>query len=228
MPLYTCAEKNIKILFIHIPKCGGGSIEKFFRMNGFTQHLFSVEPELITCLKCSPQHFHSELIISQLNISKVNYSFAIFRDPVERMISEYRWRIKHPLAVNGFDSWYQAIRQEFKENKYLLDNHIRCQVDFLIPNLNVFRFEDGLELALREMATHLGLTLNFDLLENQKYQSRLQSIKGDVNLENLYANPSPSSKTINKICNDYHDDIKFYTHMTPFRSTKVVRTQPKK
>ena len=224
MPLYTCAEQNMKILFIHIPKCGGGSIEKFFRMNGFTQHLFSIEPKFITCLKCSPQHFHGELILSLLNTSQLDYSFTIFRDPVARMISEYRWRIKHPLAMNGFDLWYQAIRQEFKKYKYLLDNHIRSQVDFLIPDLNVFRFEDSLELALREMSSNLGLTLNFDLLENQKHQSRLQSIKGNIHLENLYANPSPSNAIINKICDDYHHDIKYYSQLTPLCSTKVAKS----
>lgn len=228
MPLYTCSERNMKILFIHIPKCGGGSIEKFFRMHGFTQHLFSIEPELIASLKCSPQHLHGELILSLLNTSELNYSFAIFRDPVGRIISEYRWRIKHPLAADGFDSWYQAIREEFNKDKYLLDNHIRSQVDYLIPGLNVFRFEDSIELALREMASNLELSFNFDLLENQKFQSRLPSIKGNINLEYFYANPTPSRAVMNNIRNDYHDDIKFYTQMKPYCSTKVSKVQTEK
>ena len=31
MPAYYSKETNTSILYIHIPKCGGGSIEEFFK-----------------------------------------------------------------------------------------------------------------------------------------------------------------------------------------------------
>ena len=208
-------------MFVHIAKCGGGSVEKFFRMNGFTQNLFSIDPEFLATLKCPPQHFHADLILSLVEVSKLNYSFAIFREPLERMISEYRWRIQNPLASKGFDLWYQSVRLEFKKNKFLLSNYMRSQVDYLIPGLNVFRLEDTLELALKEMADHLGLVLDFSVLENQKSQARLQQIKGNHSLEYLYANSLPSTKVRKLVLEDYQKDFEFYSDMLTCRSTQV-------
>ena len=221
MPIYTCSRRGVKILFVHIPKCAGGSVEKFFRMNGFTQNLFSIDPEFLLTLKCSPQHFHADLLLSLLDVSKLSYSFAIFREPLERMISEYRWRIQHPLASDGFDSWYQSVRLEFKRDKFILDNHMRSQVDYLIPSLNVFRLEDTLELALQQMSDRLELKLDFSVLENQKSQTRLLQIKGNDRLKNLYTHSLPSARTKKLILEDYQKDCEFYSRMLTCRSTQV-------
>ena len=40
-----------------------------------------------------------------------------------------------------------------------MDNHIRPQVDFLLPDTDVFRIEDGIASALETAAGHLDLTL---------------------------------------------------------------------
>ena len=77
MPIYTAPDKDLKILFVHIPKCGGGSVELFLRSNGFSQSLYSIDHQILSTYKCSPQHWHAELLSKVLDIEKFDYVFAI-------------------------------------------------------------------------------------------------------------------------------------------------------
>ena len=106
MPIFVSPAGDLKVLFVHIPKCGGGSVEQFLRSYGFRQGMFSIDPAYNSVLKCSPQHMHAELLLGILRVDRFDCVFSIVRDPVERMLSEYRWRIKHPWARDGFDKWY--------------------------------------------------------------------------------------------------------------------------
>ena len=210
MPFYTCPRRNLNILFIHIPKCGGGSVEKFLKLNGFLQHLKSIDASFNSVLKCSPQHFHGEILMVLFKEQLLDYSFAIVRHPVARLVSEYKWRICHPLAALGFNEWYRVVREEYKTDNYIYDNHLRPQVEFLIPSLKLFRFEDGLENALMHLSADLNLKLEFSFLENQKQGLRLSQIQDRADLCRLYAQASPNSDVLKLIEQDYAQDFELY------------------
>ena len=90
MPIFRTTNKDI--LFIHIPKAGGTSVEKFFYANRFsilfidnagkkTQYLNSLN----NLTKCSPQHMHGDLLKSYFDllclakkVIKTNYANSIF------------------------------------------------------------------------------------------------------------------------------------------------------
>ena len=78
-----------------------------------------------------------------------------------------------------------------------------------------------MELALKQMADHLELTLDFSVLTNQKSQTRLLQIKGNDRLKNLYTNSLPSARTKELILEDYRKDFEFYSRMLTCCSTQV-------
>ena len=85
MPIFRTVNKDI--LFIHIPKAGGTSVEKFFYINRFavlfidnagnkTQYRNSLN----NLTKCSPQHMHGDLLKSYFDLSKFSSIFINFYD----------------------------------------------------------------------------------------------------------------------------------------------------
>lgn len=147
------------MLFVHIPKTGGTSVEGAFVAGGWTQHLYTdtsvSEVEVLhRAMRSSQQHFHGEVLQSVLNLDAVDLSFSVVRHPVARFRSEYSYRNAHKLrcglAPDPWD-WAQNAFAEYARNPYHLDNHLRPQVDFLVPGLELFRFEDGIDNILAEL-----------------------------------------------------------------------------
>jgi hypothetical protein len=44
-----------------------------------------------------------------------------------------------------FDKWLFSSMEKMTANPYSLDNHIRPQADFFVPNAEIFKLEDGYE-----------------------------------------------------------------------------------
>jgi hypothetical protein len=140
MPLFKINEKII--LFIHVPKAGGTTIEQYYGALGETA-LFSrrsLEP-------CPPQHWDAAILSDVIPRNFYDYAFLIVRHPYDRALSEYRYRcdLQHvdPKRV-GFSYWFSAAVRKFRSNHYSMQNHIRPQSDFILEGANVFKFEDGI------------------------------------------------------------------------------------
>ena len=219
MPIYSSPEQKLNILFLHVPKCGGGSIEKFFRDNGFVEEFRCIDRRLLGLYRCSPQHWHRSILESVLKMDSFDYIFSIVRDPVARLVSEYKWRLAHPLAVDGIDLWYERVRDLVSGDPYLFDNHLRAQVEFLVPSARIFRLEDSLQAVVDRIALDLSLTFSSPIIANQKvgvYQKRLDAepslIKRDV-----LSRPSESIKALMRL--DYAQD---YQLLARFESKSAV------
>lgn len=219
MPIYSSPEQKLNILFLHVPKCGGGSIEKFFRDNGFVEEFRCIDRRLLGLYRCSPQHWHRSMLESVLKIDSFDYIFSIVRDPVARLISEYKWRLAHPLAVDGIDLWYKRVRDLCASNPYLFDNHLRAQVEFLVPSARVFRLEGSLQSVVDRIALDLNLRFQSPMISNQKsgvHQSRLDA---DPELMKRDVLSKPSGLTRDLIRRDYALDYQF---LARFESGPVV------
>lgn len=73
-------------------------------------------------------HFGIEAkqILEEFDLSEFHYIFSVFRDPVDRLVSEYKWICtegceKHP----DFPYWVEWIFRCYEENHYVNDNHRR-------------------------------------------------------------------------------------------------------
>jgi len=161
------------IYFAHCPKAGGTSVERFMverwgaavGMLGWGwDRAWARRGQLPGEIPCSPQHLVWEDALRVLPRAP-DHVFTVVRDPVARMVSEYRYQrsgrltgpVGRPLRGLGFSSWLRLMFALADRNPYTHDNHFRPQVDF-VPNagVTVFRLEDGLDPVLRWLCDRAG------------------------------------------------------------------------
>lgn len=139
MPVFT--KDNQKILYVHVPKTAGSSVLELFKENGYEVSYFdegSIKPYKGLC---GSQHIHAELIKQEFNLADFSYIFSIYRDPVERLISEYTWRCsKGGQKYPSFKYWVELIFDLYEQNNYVNDNHIRPQSEFYFDECDVYDF----------------------------------------------------------------------------------------
>ena len=152
-------ENNKNILFVHIPKTGGTSVESWLSRHG---NLIFYTHSPRRPFNCSPQHMTWRDIQFLFCNKEWSYTFSVVRNPYTRIESEFSYRHKEQLK-NGrqtinFNTWVEKSLDEVEKNPYFLDNHFRPQSDYLSPDVNIFRLEDGLINILEKVAEETGLT----------------------------------------------------------------------
>ena len=133
-----------KIIFIHIPKCAGQSIENIFLkdlgLNWRERYQLLLRPKKAE--EKGPErlaHLYAEEYFKFGYISKEKYDnflkFSIVRDPVDRILSELNFQgIPRKNSKNdyGFESIEEYISKVVKLNKFSdLQRHISPQIKFL-------------------------------------------------------------------------------------------------
>lgn len=144
MPVFFKGRK--RVLFIHVPKAGGTSIEAFFEANGFSSFYLdrgeSVE-SLNSVRTCSPQHMHAELLRKTFKLEKFDYVFMTVRHPIRRLLSKFAMEFPRACTVPMLEDWaFREFPNVFLNPTYM-DNHLRPQCDFLVPEADIFKLEDG-------------------------------------------------------------------------------------
>ncbi|HBA57676.1 MAG TPA: hypothetical protein DCZ37_07400 [Alteromonas macleodii] len=165
MPLYLNDEQAVT--FLHIPKTAGTTIETWLNDSGkYQQILFSqkkLEGMLVT-----PQHlgYHTLTELTKTLNRPLEYKFAVVRNPFERIVSEFFYRIKLgsiQLGVNSeslFSAWVVHNLKKYQETPELLDNHLRPQTYYVNDDVEVFKFEDGIQKILDTVGKRIGLHEN--------------------------------------------------------------------
>ena len=170
MPLFQIrneiqnAEKTI--LFTHIPKTGGVTIEKALEGLGLKPFLTPEHYAFVRkYLNIPPAHFHYEIIEKIYNLNNL-YCFTITRNPVDRIISHYQWARTYSKLDQKIKNLNLKNYLEFSFNEYYKDNnffsnHIRPQTDFVGKKTNkIFKYEDGLEKNLTKMLADNNIKIN--------------------------------------------------------------------
>ena len=211
MPLLEANGR--RLFFAHIPKTGGTSVEAYMATKGQVSMVSRGRPlpgEPVTA-----QHYHRDLYLPKLTDTRVDAWFAILRDPVERLISEYRFRLRRsaglhaldpriwfgrwPVKVDGrsrrltFEEWVEAVLSACEVNPFVNDNHIRPQSDFVCEDMTLFVFERGLQQVFEWIDQQTG---------TRRSLGQFQAKRG--------AGPSPevSEYTRRRILAFYADDVK--------------------
>jgi hypothetical protein len=200
MPYFKNDITNI--LFIHIPKTGGTSIERYFSIK-FNIHLN--ENNLYSShgyfMNLSLQHLTYNQIIEYNNIFNIDFNnikiITVVRNPYERIISDLFW-FKKITIKSSKEKVFNVIKSYLLSTEY--DNHNIPQHRFitnndkeLISNIHILRTE-----TLTKEMINLGYTdFNFFINSN--------NIK--VNYYNYLNN-----KSLELINNFYHDDFILFNY----------------
>lgn len=164
MPAFRFGDKLI--LFLHIPKAGGTSINSWLAEHA-PQSLY--QKHRPAAFPCVPQHFHGALLDSLFAPGFFDFSFCVTRNPYSRILSEYNYRITRPRLKNrilpkpSFDTWLRRALSGYEKDPYIHSNHIRPQHEFLIGDTEHFRLEDGLAPLRRRLAELTGLALESEI-----------------------------------------------------------------
>lgn len=148
-------DPNTNILFIHIPKTGGTSIEQYFDLchaENFWYDRWDRERDVFVAnhrskynspkLAYEPQHYTPEILKALLEGYDDYFKFTFVRNPYTRLLSEYYWRenknYASPLDFDPvkFDMWTEVWLSDMN------DSHKEPQVNYVDPSLHfIGRFE---------------------------------------------------------------------------------------
>ncbi|TIC89221.1 sulfotransferase family protein [Nocardioides sp. GY 10113] len=170
MPVFLSAQQSV--LFVHIPKSGGTTMERMFSATGWKMRFYNTaktEPRLMPLRRCSMQHYHGALLREMLDLPQFDLRFTVVRDPIARFRSEYMMRNRKDPRTDAasVEAWADRAFEQYAANPYVLDNHLRPQHEFLVDDVRVFRLEDGMEQAVAGVEAALGVTLERDVNRGQ-------------------------------------------------------------
>ena len=144
MPLVTANGKSI--FFAHVPKTGGSSVEDYLirRFGGplslrdITHRAKDRKRGLIAL----STHFTARDLDDVLP-HDVDHCFAVVRDPLKRMESQYRFQAEiSRTRFFGFSTWLRIMFEAVRIDPRVYQNHIRPQSDLVREGSAVFRLED--------------------------------------------------------------------------------------
>lgn len=219
------------LFFVHIPKCGGSSIEDYLSAKG--RLALRAPDRNCRWSKSSPQHMERTIYERIIPDSFFDCGFIVLRDPMERLKSEFRMKAKVPrrslnpinlaLRLRGkytgkriyeYRFYFIPLHVDFdifvrisfllnRINPYYADNHLRPQVDYYSPKLKAFRFEDGFATI-------------FDWIDivtqTPRQKNRPHKLKGNE------IEAQPSDATIALVRRRYAQDYKLIDHLFRKRS----------
>lgn len=166
-----------KCIFIHIPKTGGGSVEALLRLQPTLQNYYALDKTIINFwdpinkyrgFSC-PAHLPAPIIKSLNPLAyKDFYKFSIVRNPYDKILSEYCWKVREQYApeesnshifLQNFKAWVNNLPEVFERPIY---SHLIPQHYYLYENNNllvdeVYRFEEGMKDILEKIAVKLNI-----------------------------------------------------------------------
>lgn len=164
MPLYRIKDKLV--FFVHVPKTGGTSVEKALESVGKV-----CLDKKIEGFPAPSQHFHAEIYNKLLPEDFYDRGFMIVRNPFTRLISEYRHKYSREKTKNlDFDAWVKKSFSTYQSNSYVHQNHIRPQVEFISPSVDIFKFEDGIQQCIDNITAYSGLEQRIILTREKLFE----------------------------------------------------------
>lgn len=162
MPVFQ--KDSTQLLFVHIPKTGGTTVEEVMLSNGYEMSFrrggrYGPLNDDDRKRGCSPQHMHAPLLEDTFAGQDFDLIFALVRHPEARLLSEYRFRkiTSDPTEFPSFSEWMETVFASYEGDPLLHDNHIRPQSEFIWPaSCKVFRLEDGMTTIFASLSDMVG------------------------------------------------------------------------
>ena len=208
-----------KIIFIHIPKCAGISIENIFlRDLGLSwkeRHPLLLRPRKAN--EKGPErlaHLYAEEYFKFGYIPKEKYDkffkFSIIRNPVDRILSEINFQKipkKTPKNIYGIESVEEYISKVIKLDKFSdLQRHISPQVKFLYDSETNKLLVDKV-IAFDELNNEVPKILQ------KKLKVFLEVPKINSSKNKLWVKEELSSEDLSFLYDFYESDFKFLKNL---------------
>ncbi len=181
---------GLRSLFVHIPKCGGTTVERYLEQYA-PLHLFN--PNASSAFRYTPQHFTYEDAAGLFPEGYFSYAFAICRNPYTKIESEYRFQCiskfhRYTDYIEPFPEWISRLFDRLCSDPFFPDNHLRLQRDFVSEKMKIFRLEDGMDSIIEEISSTAGLPLPNAKMERQNDTSSygIETPWTDLERETVY------------------------------------------
>ncbi|MBG6085437.1 sulfotransferase family 2 domain-containing protein [Zhihengliuella flava] len=201
MPIFR--KRGKAVLFAHVPKTGGTSVERLFRSSGWEISLLleknlDDKRHLNYYRRSSPQHMQASLLSERFRLEAFDVIFMMVRDPLERFRSEIAMRLPRITdpADPAFNSFGDQLLRDYIADPYAWDNHLRPQVDFYLPGASIFKLEEGMGTAVTSLREDLGLDLGKTAPHNKVRRSALKS-------SDIVLSPSLERRVVQLYAQDY-------------------------
>lgn len=149
------------IFFAHVPKTGGSSVEDYL-ISRFGA-LSLIDENKRTGVRGTglivPATHLAAIDIKELVPPDLAYSFAVVRDPLKRLESEFRYQSGvSQMSKLGFSPWLKVMLKAATTEPRLYENHIRPQSDLVPDDAEIFKLEDGFDAMIARLDAVTGTT----------------------------------------------------------------------
>ena len=202
-----------KLIFIHIPKNAGSSIESFFGVKPFDWKVPNYDVLTGWCPKrcihlqhATPKQLLETELISE-DIWDSYYKFAIVRNSWERSLSDYIWMLKS-IGVSG--SFKEYLNREGKFKHCLSDNNDPGnRADHLIPQVEFTHVEQKpvLDKIIRFEKLNEGFQ---NVCEDDGINSAVLPHKKKGVISQKHYSYFYNKELKSLVSNIYHDDIQAF------------------
>jgi hypothetical protein len=148
MPLTRLPDGRL-LMFAHVPKCAGTSVEHYleaaFGPLALLDRTFNALPQGQRWSKTSPQHVDAVTLRRLFPPGFLAACLAVVRHPVARILSVFRWQrdIEGTIAPDvPFGDWLDGLTER-PRRRWAYDNHVRPMTEMVPDDAAVFRLEDG-------------------------------------------------------------------------------------
>ncbi len=157
-----CRAGDRILFFAHVPKTGGSSVQDYLvrRFGPLWLHETGFharqrrQPDIVQALPHLAAADAGLLLPPDLA-----WSFAMVRDPVARLQSEYRFQSGVSRASRfPFPTWLRIVLRAAALDPRVYENHIRPQTDLVPAGAEVFRLEDGFDALVARLDAVTGTT----------------------------------------------------------------------
>ena len=184
---------DLNVLFIHIPKTGGTSIEKMLNKRS-RMEMWNPKRNrklLYPLNQSSPQHFTLKSIydnqkVLNLNLDNFTYFFTIVRNPYDRVISDLFF-YKLIRKDDNDEIVNNVLKQYLSETHSKYDNHSKPQYQFICDDKEHI-YTNVTILRTETLSSDIKKTQFFDVetMKLTKLKSN-KNVKEKSNLNDLFS-----------------------------------------
>lgn len=151
-------SQNHNFIFIHIPKCGGTSIE----------HAFNVDLNRLDIKGLTGRH-HNKKLLQHLKFSEIEnqteidisnyFKFTFVRNPWGRAVSSFLYERRFSKRPDGIQNDFE----DFLNNpRYINPQHASCQFDYItnihgVPSLDFIGKFENLQQDFDKICNKIGV-----------------------------------------------------------------------